>query len=205
MKAPLPPLIAAVLALALSLGGVFVWFEKQAARLIATAVVSRAEAEEASRPEKPWDFWTPEMEHVAQELSDQRTLLAVRETELASREKAVAAEREQLDSARKEIERLRVEIDNSLVRVAAEEQRNLKTLAGTYSRLSPAATLAIFRQMDDQLVAKLLSLMKPETTSALLEELSRDPGPGEINLKRAAELTERLRLLVPAPASTPEN
>lgn len=201
MKALLSPIPAVALAILLSVGGAFLLFQRQAAAAIAAVVAHRAEKMEAARPEKPWDFWTPEMEQVAKELAGQRELLKSREGELAAWEARIAAERKELDVTRKQIEALRAEIDARLVQVEAQEQRNLKTLVTTYSKLTPSAAVAIFKQMDDALVAKLLALMKPDVTTAILEELSRDPGPDEANVKRAAELTRRMRLLMPAPAA----
>lgn len=202
MKALLSPVPALLLSLSLSLGGACLWFQKHADRLIAVAASHRAEKIEASRPEKPWDFWTTEMEQVAKELAEQRALLARREAELNTRETRLDEERKELDGVRRQIENLRSEIDSRLVRIEAQEQRNLKALGATYSRLSPPAAVAIFKQMDDVLVTKLLSLMKPDVASGILEELSRDPGPDNANVKRAAEITQRLRLLVSAPPAT---
>jgi flagellar motility protein MotE (MotC chaperone) len=201
MKALLSPIPAVVLAILLSVGGAFVLFQRQTATAIAAVVAHRAEKMEAARPEKPWDFWTPEMENVAKELAEQRERLKSREGELASWESRIAAERKELDVMRSQIEALRAEIDARLVQVEAQEQRNLKALVNTYSKLTPASAVAIFKQMDDALVAKLLALMKPDVTTAILEELSRDPGPEDVNVKRAAELTKRMRLLMPAPAA----
>jgi flagellar motility protein MotE (MotC chaperone) len=201
MKALLSPIPALFLSLLLSVGGVYFWFQGQLARFVQLAAATRAERAEAARPEKPWDFWTPEMEQVARELAEQRTRFGTRESELAARESRLAEERKQIEEARRQVELLRAEIDSRLMRIEAEEIKNLKTLVATYSRLSPASAVAIFREMDDVLVAKLLSLMKPETCSAILEELSRDPGPENINVRRAAELTERLRMLQSAPPS----
>lgn len=202
MKALLAPVPALVLSLALSVGGAFFWFQHQAKRMIALAAAHRAEQIEAKRPEKPWDFWTPEMENVAKELAAQRERVARRETELHARETRLASERKELDELRTQIERMRAEIDARIVQINAQEQRNLKTLVATYSKLTPAAAVAIFKQLDDPLVAKLLSLMKPDATTAILEEFSRDPGPDGANVKRAAELTQRMRLLMPAAASS---
>jgi len=70
-------------------------------------------------------------------------------------------------------------------------------LANTYAKLTPAAAVAIFGEMDDLTVTKLLSLMKPETTTAILEEFNRNPTDPKIGVKRAAELSQRLRLLMP--------
>ncbi len=201
MKALLSPVPAVVLSVALSVGGAYFWFQKQIARAIALAAEHRTEAAEAKRPEKPWDFWTPEMENIARELASQRELFARRESELVARETRLASERKELDEMRARIEKLRSEIDSRLVQINAQEQRNLKALVTTYSKLSPGAVVAIFNQMDDAMVAKILSMMKPDTTTGILEEFSRDPGPDNANVKRVAELTQRMRLLMPAPAS----
>lgn len=198
MKALLSPIPAVILSLALSVGGAFFWFKQQADRMITLAVAHRAEEVEKKRPEKPWDFWTPEMENVAKELAEQRERVARQETELTAREARIVAERKDLDDMRAQIERMRTEIDARIVQINTQEQRNLKSLVATYSKLTPAAAVAIFKQLDDPLVAKILSMMKAEATTAILEEFGRDPGPDGINVKRAAELTQRMRLLMPA-------
>jgi len=201
MKALLSPVPAVVISVALSVAGAWFLFQRQTSLAISAAAAHRAEQEEAKRPEKPWDFWTPEMENVARELAGQRELFARRESELAARETRLAAERKELDETRARIEKLRAEIDARIVQINAQEQRNLKVLVTTYSKLSPASAVAIFNQMEDAMVAKILSMMKPDTTTAILEEFSRDPGPDNANVKRVAELTQRMRLLMPAPAT----
>lgn len=190
----LPAVLVAIL---LSVGVTAYWFTSQTKRLIALAAASRAEQAEAARPEKPWDFWTPEMENMAKELAEQRSGFAKREADLSAREQRLASERAELDETRRKVEALRAEIDGKLVVVEAEEQKNLKTLANTYSRLTPPAAVAIFREMDDAVVARILALMKPEISSAILQELGSTPGPAGENAKRAADLTQKLRLLVP--------
>ncbi len=201
MKALLSPVPAVVLSVALSVAGAYYLFHQQTVRAIALVSARRVELEEAKRPEKPWDFWTPEMENVARELAAQRELFARRESELAARETRLASERKELDETRVRIEKLRSEIDARIVQINAQEQRNLKALVTTYAKLSPASAVAIFKQMDDAMVAKILSMMKPDVTTGILEEFSRDPGPENANVKRVAELTERMRLLMPAPAA----
>ncbi len=201
MKAP--PLAAIiVVAVLLSVAPVFLVLSKESARLVEEAVAQRAAQVEATRPEKPWDFWTPEVENLARELSESRTTIGRREIELAAREKRIADDLAELQQIRRQVEQLRTEVSSRIVEVQAHESRNLKNLAVTYSRLTPPAAVAIFGQMDDLVVAKILSLMKPEIASAILEEFSRAPGPNNANVKRAAELSERLRLLVPAKPAT---
>ena len=192
-------LLVVLLPLALSVGGAWVWFSKQAERFVRAAAEQRVLRKEAGRPDKPWDFWTPEVENIAKELAERRDAFALREAELASRETRIAAERKAVDEARAAVEKLRAEIDARLVQVHAQEQKNLKSLVATYSKLSPSAAVAIFKQMDDTTVAKLLALMKPEIATAVFEEYSREPGPDNANVRRVVELTQRMRLLTPLP------
>ncbi len=173
-------------------------FHSQARVLVAAAAARPAAEREASRPEKPWDFWTPEVEKLAQELTAARAELAQRDATLTAREARLADELAELDKVRQQIESLRADISNRIVQVQTQELRNLKTLAATYSLLTPKAAVAIFGELDDVAVVKLLSLMKPEVAAALLEEISRTPGDDNANVKRAAELSQRLRLLLPA-------
>jgi flagellar motility protein MotE (MotC chaperone) len=197
MKLLSNPIVVIVLAVLFSTVPVLGMIWKESAAIVSAAVSQKAAAVEATRPEKPWDFWTPEVENLAKELTEQRGTLARREAELATREKRMSDEKSELDETRRKIESLRTEIASRLVEVQAQELRNLKTLANTYSKLSPSAAVAIFGEMDDLTVAKLLSLMKPETTTAILEEFSRNAGSDKTGVKRAAELSQRLRLLMP--------
>lgn len=197
MKALTSPVVVILLAVLLSAGPVLFLIQRETTALVAQLVESQAAAVEEARPEKPWDFWTPEVENLAKELTEEKAALARREAEIATREKRLADETRELEEIRRQVEKLRQEISTRLVEVQAQEAKNLKNLAVTYSRLTPPAAVAIFGEMDDLTVAKLLSFMKPEVSSAILEELSKTPGPDNANLKRAAELSQRLRLLLP--------
>lgn len=203
MNALFAPLPAVLIAILLSVGATTFWFQGQITRMLGTITTHRAEKVEAARPEAPWDFWTPEMELVARELDEHRKALAGRDAELQQREARLARERQELDQIRRDIEALRADLDSRLIQVDAQELRNLKSLVNTYSKLTPAATVAIFKELDDALVAKILSQMKVETSTAILQEFHRDPGPDNVHVKRAAELTRRMRLLMPAAGAPP--
>jgi flagellar motility protein MotE (MotC chaperone) len=172
---------------------------------VARLVAMRAEAEEAKQPEKPWDFWTIEMENLSSELKEEKARLKQREEMLRQGENRLASDKLELEKTRKQLETLRASIDQRLIEVSEGEKANLKKLAQTYSSLTPKASISIFKEMDDVLVVKLLSLMKPDTVKLILEEMSRqsvsDPGMA----KRAALLSDKLRLLKSAPATAPGN
>lgn len=201
MKALSSPFVVILLAVLLSAGPILHLVWKQGQVIVAAAAARRAAEVEATRPAKPWDFWTPEVENLAKDLAAERAKIATREADIVAREKRLVDEARELEQIRGQLARMRDEIDSRLVEVKEQELRNLKSLATTYSRLTPPAAVAIFGQLDDLTVAKLLSLMKPDIVSAILEELSRQPSPDNANVKRAAELSMRLRLLIPTQKS----
>ncbi|MFA6286548.1 MAG: hypothetical protein WC661_04120 [Opitutaceae bacterium] len=198
MKALTSPAVIITATVLLSAGPMLAMIWKESSKMVDEAAARQIALNEAARPEKPWDFWTPEVESLARELGEQRATFSRHEADLAVREKRLADEALELEKIRRQVETMRTEIATRLVEVQTQEVRNLKTLSATYGRLKPSAAVAIFGEMDDITVAKLLSLMKPEVTSAILEELSSTPGTDNANLKRAAEISRRLRLMMPA-------
>ena len=202
MKA-LPAPVVILLPVLLSVVPMMMMLTKASTALLGNISVQKAAEIEAKRPPKPWDFWTPEVENLAKELVEQKAGFAAREAELTTREKRIAAEAKELDVMRQQIESLRGEIASRITEVQAQELKNIKTLSNTYSKVTPAAAVAIFNEMDVPSVTKILSLMKVDLTSAILQEMGRSPGPDNVNAKRAAEISQRLRMMQPAkqPAS----
>lgn len=172
---------------------------------VARLAAMRAEAEEAKQPEKPWDFWTIEMENLSSELKEEKARLKQREEMLRQGENRLASDKLELEKTRKQLETLRASIDQRLIEVSEGEKANLKKLAQTYSSLTPKASISIFKEMDDVLVVKLLSLMKADTVKLILEEMSRQSVSDPAMAKRAASLSDKLRLLKSAPTPAPGN
>lgn len=192
-----------VVGLVLGTGTTMFLLMKATDKYVARLTSMRAEAEEAKQPEKPWDFWTIEMENLAAELKDEKARLKQREDMLAQREARVAVDQQELEKTRKQLLVLRSSIDQRLIEVGEGESANLKKLAQTYSALSPKAALAIYKEMDDVTVVKLLSLMKTDVVRQTLEEMSRQSALDPAMAKRAAALSDKLRLLKaakPAPS-----
>ena len=159
---------------------------------VGTATVEELRPREARAP---WDMWTPEIEKLAKELREQREGLREREQAVVQRETRLEAEAAELARTRREIEAQRAEISNLLTAVGVDEMKNLKSLAQTYSNLTPKAAVAIFAEMDDTTVVKILSLMKADTVGPIFEEMSKDKSEKNNQAHRAATLSERLRLM----------
>ena len=199
----LPAPVVILLPVLLSVVPMLMMLTSASTALVGNISVQKAAEVEAKRPPKPWDFWTAEVENLAKELVEQKAGFASREAELSTREKRIAAEAKELDVLRQQIEALRGEIAERITEVQTQELKNLKTLSTTYSKVSAPAAVAIFNEMDVPSVTKILSLMKVDLTSAILQEMGRSPGPDNVNAKRAAEISQRLRMMQPAkpPAS----
>ena len=189
------PIVVLAIALLLGVGTGLGMFWKAAMPLIAAAKAAKAKVAEASKPEAPWGFWTIEIENLASELKDQKAVVKKREEELAQREERLNAERQELAKQRQQLEALRDDITGRVVSIQSDEMKNLKSLVATYSNLTPKATLTIFKEMDDSMVVKLLSLMKTDIVSPLFEEMSKQAATDPAMGRRVATLSEKLRLL----------
>lgn len=188
------PIVIIAVSLVLGVGSGLGWFMKAAKPLIEAARQARAQQAEAAKPDAPWDFWTLEIENLANELKDEKAVLKKREEELATREARFAAERQELLKQRQQIESLRSEIGNRMIEIQADEAKNIKTLTATYSQLAPKSVLTIFKEMDDVMVVKLMASMKTDTVSALFEEMAKQAATDPSVARRAAQLSEKLRL-----------
>jgi flagellar motility protein MotE (MotC chaperone) len=194
LRNPLLGLVAAIL-LSVAVGLFMFW--RAAVPLFAQALALRAKAAAGVKPkaEKGWDFWTIEIENLSNELKDERARLHKQSDLLGQREARIAAERKELEAMRAELDGLRRDLGERVVSIRADEAKNLRTLAQTYANLTPRAAVAIIREMDDITVVKILFLMKPDVVGPIFEEMSRTSGPDGTLARRAALLSEKLRIM----------
>jgi flagellar motility protein MotE (MotC chaperone) len=142
-----------------------------------------------------WDFLSPEIENLRNELRERMTKVAKREEELHDYEMRLKAERAEIEKIKRDVEAVRTDLSTRLIDIEVSEQKNLKNLAATYSGLTPTAALAIFKEMDDDMVVKILAFMKPDPVGQILEEMARTKDGEGTLAGRAAALSYKLRLL----------
>ena len=197
MKKLTSPLVAAILGLVLGLGtGLFTFY--RAAQVAFDRAVSLAPHKDKlinEERERGWNFWTIEIEELANELKGERDRIRKQGEQLERREAQLASERQELNKVRTEIEGIRQEIAAKIIEVNADESKNIRSLASTYTSLTPKAAVAIIRELDDVTVVKILSVMKADVVAPIFEEMSRTAGPDGSLAKRAATLSDRIRLI----------
>jgi len=172
-------------------------------RVMEPLLVKAAKASAALQPtaetselrQKGWDFWTIEIENLSHELKEERERLKLQVEKLEQRAARVAAEEKEFVKMRAELEGMRKQIADRIIEIKADETKNIKTLAQTYTTLTPKGAAGILREMDDATAVKILSIMKPDVVGPIFEEMSRDTTAESPLAKRAATLSEKLRLM----------
>lgn len=149
------------------------------------------------RPPKIWSFKTEAVDQLITELHDERSKFTEEQKGLDTMRAQLASERAELEHVRDEIKVLRDELDQRVVKIQEADLKNIKTLANQYSAMKPATTVSIFREMDEDMVVRILGVMKPDRITAILEEMAKvreKPGE-EAASRRIVRLMDKLRLL----------
>ena len=168
-------------------------------------------------PPRDWDFWTLAIQELSEELRLERAAVASRQADLDALASRIAAERAEIIHTREQIAEIQKEIQDTVITLLETELPNLRNLSRSYSAMRPAQAVQILEKMNDDMVVKILSLMKPDTVGALLGAMAAapaptpTPNPGPSNMiidgqalaaptpesgsARAARLSEMLRLL----------
>lgn len=171
-------------------------------------LLARAAAAHRNQPpeelkQRGWDFWTIEIDNLSNELKEERARLRKQAELVEQRGARLDAEEKELAKVRAEIEMLRKQIADKVIEISADEVKNLRSLSQTYTNLTPRAAVAIIKEMDDNTAVKILSLMKADVVGPIFEEMSKTAGSEGPMARRAALLSEKLRLMKAARTAAP--
>jgi len=158
---------------------------------IFTAVAAQDETQAKPRF---WSFRAEEVDALISELKTERAKLVTRQSELEKVAAHIDAEKQELEKTRSDVVAMRDEISAEMPEIQDAERKNLKTLSQTYATITPAAAVAIFRELDETVCVKMLALMKPDKVGAILQEMSQQDKDGTM-VKRAAQISDKLRLI----------
>ena len=169
------PLSVSLMGLILGAATGIGWFWVRADKMVALALARPRPAAQSAEKAKGWDFWTVEVDNLASELKDEKARLKKEEEDLDLRSARAASDRQELEKLRMELNSMHKEITDKVVEIQADEAKNLRMLAQTYTNLTPHAAVAIIRELDDATAVKILSLMKPDVIGDI-----RGHGPGDV-------------------------
>ncbi len=190
------PIVGALL----YLGTTFVLLDPQALKFPTAAPVAAPEPDQEASPlaSTQWDFSAPEVDRLIREVKDEKLRLATRETQLNELAARIAAERAELVTVTQEVHRLQTEFNKVVTYVTQQEADIQRRQAKVFSAMSPEDAARVLQEMPDDRIVRLLMFMKEEELAKILATLAK---PGPENARRAALLSERLRLSVQAPAA----
>lgn len=132
-----------------------------------------------------FDFLTQGIEDLAANLKEEKKRLYERERLANELEERLAKEKDELLRLREEIASYREELTGKVFMLESSEEKNLKSLAVTYSNMPAETAVSIFSEMDDTFVLKIMSYMSVDVVAPIFQVM-----PAE----RVARFTDMMRL-----------
>lgn len=154
----------------------------------------RAAAKLTPDNDPSWKFKNPEFEQWVAELKMEKNNLDARAQQLQELQTRLAAQQQEFTAATQSVYQLQAEFDKNVVRIKSQEVQNLSRQAKIISGMSPEGAANLISQMANDDVARLLATMKADEASLILDSMSK---LGKTEAKRAADLTARLRMVLP--------
>ena len=145
-----------------------------------------------------WKFHNPDIDQWVSQIKDEREAMAVREQELKDWEARLAAESREIAAVTQAVTQAQVEFDKRVLTFTDQQKDNANKQLKVIADMSPEGAAAMLNEMPDDEVARLLYTLKADASGAILDAMSR---PGGAPAKRAAMLTERIRDILPLPAT----
>ncbi len=145
-----------------------------------------------------WRFRNPEFEQWVEELKREKQSLAFREQQLRELQIRLEAERNEIWSATQTVHQLQSEFDQNVVRFTQQEADNIKRQTKVISDMSPEGAAAMLAGMPDDEVVRFLFSLKADAAAQILDAMSKGGADGA---KRAAQVSERMREVLPPPSS----
>jgi flagellar motility protein MotE (MotC chaperone) len=141
-----------------------------------------------------WKFKNPELDQWVAQMKAEKEALAAREQRLLEWQARLDAERQEITTVTQTVARLQADFDRNVVRFGAQEAENVKRQAKLVAAMSPEGAAAMFKEMPDDDVVRILFTMKTDEASLILDTISK---LGKAEARRAATLTERLHQILP--------
>ncbi|MDY0870527.1 MotE family protein [Dongia rigui] len=126
-----------------------------------------AATSEATPPKDPLEYTDEEVE-VLQQLAKRREELELKSRQLDEREAMVAAAEQRMEQKMAELKALQSTVEDILKKRSDEEEQRLQALVLTYEKMKPKDAAQVFEELDMDLLADLVSRMKPSKSAPIL-------------------------------------
>lgn len=161
--------------------------------------VTLAEKPPMSADDDPsWRFHNPDIDQWVSQIKNERDALALREQELKDWEARLAAESREIAAVTQAVTRTQNDFDKRVVLFTDQQKDNVKKQIKVIADMTPDGAAAMMSEMPDDEVARLLYTLKPDIAGGILDAMSK---LGGASAKRAAALTDRIKDILPAPAT----
>lgn len=107
-------------------------------------------------------------------VTEQKKNLLLQEHQLQNLKKAIDESLEEMDLKLAQIEREQARLESLLTQKQSEETKQLRQLGKIYENMEPAKAALAISDLDKQLAAALLGLMRPRAAGKILDNLSED-------------------------------
>ena len=152
----------------------------------------------AAEDDPSWKFHNPDIDQWVSQIKDEREALAVREQQLKDWEARLSAESREIATVTQAVTRTQQEFDKRVLAFTDQQKDNVKKQIKVIADMTPDGAAAMLNEMPDDEAARLLYTLKADISGAILDAMSK---PGGASAKRAAELTERIKDILPIPAT----
>lgn len=161
-------------------------------------VTPAAKAPLMAEDDPSWKFHNPDIDQWVSQIKDERDALAVREQNLKEWEARLAAESREIAAVTQSVTRTQEQFDKRVLLFTDQQKDNVKKQLKVIADMTPDGAAAMLGELPDDEVARLLYSMKADVSGAILSEMSKSGGAAA---KRAATITERIKDILPAPAT----
>ncbi len=162
-------------------------------------VTAAAKEAQMAEDDPSWKFHNPDIDQWVSQIKAERDALAVRDQQLKDWEARLTTESREIAVVTQAVSRTQAEFDKRVLQFTDQQKDNVKKQLKVISDMTPDGAAAMLNEMPDDEVARLLYMLKADVSGAILDAMSK---AGGVTARRAAALTERIKDILPASATT---
>ena len=147
--------------------------------------------------EENTDGWNKQVHEFSKILLDLKTAeeqQQERQQQLDKLAEQLSNEREALNLLKQSIEILQKELERQIILIKDSEVKNFKTLAETYTNMTPEAVAKLFAELEESSVIKVMHFLAPDVLGPILQAMAQDLAKNKEKAPKINHLLETFRL-----------